>query len=194
MVDRMNADETNQALEVGRALARQLRERVIPEVDTYRITQMAENAGNEDSASLTKDNIYGKIIEGTEALDNAAVPSDGRYLVVTPKTYRLMKESSDVILDESISKEERTRGVIGTLDGMTVIKVVSNRFPAQAGFLIAHPIATVSPIKLADYKVHDNPPGISGWLVEGRIYYDAFILSNKEDAIFYQEDSSLPSV
>ena len=54
---------------------------------------------------------------------------------------------------------------------------------AKAEFVILNPIAMVSPIKLQDYKIHDNPPGISGWLVEGRIRYDAFVLNNKADAI-----------
>lgn len=35
----------------------------------------------------------------------------------------------------------------------------------------------------AEYNIHENPPGISGWLIEGRTYYDAFVLNNKKDAI-----------
>ena len=41
-------------------------------------------------------------------------------------------------------------------------------------------------MKLEDYKVHTDPPGISGSLVEGRIVYDAFVLDNKAKAIYYQ--------
>ena len=51
-------------------------------------------------------------------------------------------------------------------------------------FIITHPAAMTSPIKIADYKQHENPPGINGWLVEGRIYYDAFVLKNKKTAIY----------
>lgn len=56
-------------------------------------------------------------------------------------------------------------------------------------------MATVSPVKLAEYKTHDNPPGISGWLCEGRIYYDAFVLNNKKKAIIISKapsDAELP--
>lgn len=52
--------------------------------------------------------------------------------------------------------------------------------------MVAHPCATVAPTKLEDYKVHKDPPGISGSLVEGRICYDAFVLENKTEAIYYQ--------
>ena len=60
------------------------------------------------------------------------------------------------------------------------------RLPADFGFMAAHPCATVAPVKLEDYTVHKNPPGISGALVEGRICYDAFTLDNKVKAIYYQ--------
>lgn len=80
----------------------------------------------------------------------------------------------------------RLRGVIGNLDGLTVIKVPASRLPEDFGFMIAHPSATVAPTKLEDYKVHSDPPGISGDLVEGRIVYDAFVLDNKAKAIYYQ--------
>ena len=56
--------------------------------------------------------------------------------------------------------------------------------------MVAHPCATEAPTKLEDYKVHQDPPGISGDLVEGRIVYDAFILENKKKAIYYQENKS----
>lgn len=58
--------------------------------------------------------------------------------------------------------------------------------PGDFGFMIAHPVATVAPVKLEDYTIHQNPPGISGSLVEGRVCYDAFVLENKKTAIYYQ--------
>lgn len=53
--------------------------------------------------------------------------------------------------------------------------------------MIAHPCATVAPTKLEDYKIHEDPPCISGSLVEGRIAYDTFVLDNKVKALYYQE-------
>lgn len=72
------------------------------------------------------------------------------------------------------------------LDGLNVVKIASNRLPEKFGFMIAHPVATVAPVKLAEYKIHLDPPFLSGSLVEGRIYYDAFVLENKAKAIYYQ--------
>ena len=69
-----------------------------------------------------------------------------------------------------------------------MIKVPVNRVPENFGFMLVHPCATVAPTKLEEYKIHQDPPGISGSLVEGRICYDAFVLENKTKAIYYQEN------
>ena len=160
-------------------------------MDTYTYGVMCANAGTVPAAKgLTATNIYVEILAGSEALDNAEVPETGRVLVATPATYALMKKCKDIILETDIGNDLRLKGVIGILDGMTVQKIPANRLPAGFGFMIAHPCATVAPTKLEDYTIHDNPPGISGALVEGRICCDAFVLDNKAKAIYYQAQPS----
>lgn len=189
VIDKMDKDETGGVLSGASALARQQREVIIPEVDTYVYGIMATGAGTKKTTvTLSADNIYDEIITGTETLDDAEVLETGRVLVVTPGTYRLMKKCPDIIMDTDISAEMRLQGVIAILDGLTVIKVPKKRLPTNFGFMIAHPVATVAPTKLEEYKTHQDPPGISGELVEGRIVYDAFVLDNKKMAIYYEEN------
>ena len=187
-IDKLDEDETLQQVAAASALARQNREVVIPEIDAYTYGVMADNAGGTpDAVTLTALNIYEKILDGSKYLDDALVPETQRVLIVTPETYTLMKKCSDIVLGSDVGNELRLKGVIGILDGMNVQKVPSARLPEGFGFMIAHPSATVAPRKLEDYTIHDNPPGISGSLVEGRVVYDAFVLDNKADAIYYQE-------
>ena len=161
-------------VQAASALERQQREVVIPEVDKYVYNVMCTNAGTKPVAlALTKENIYTEIIKGNAAPDNADVPETNRVIVVTPDVYLLMKQCKDIIMETDISNEMRIKGVIATIDGSSVIKVPAARLPENFGFMIAHPCATVAPTKLEDYKIHQDPPGISGSLVEGRICYDA---------------------
>ena len=186
-IDKLDQDETQNQLAAASALARQNREVVIPEVDAYTYGVMVANAGHRpDAVELDVGNIFTQIAMGSQALDDAEVPESGRVLVVTPAVYNLMKRSSEITMDTNIGNEMRLRGVISMLDGMNVQKIPANRLPAGFGFMIAHPVATVAPVKLEDYKIHQDPPGISGSLVEGRICYDAFVLDNKVKAIYYQ--------
>lgn len=186
-IDKLDTDETAQQLAAASALARQNREVVIPEVDAYTYGVMAAGAGHKPEAvELTADNIYEEILKAGTALDNAEVPEAGRQLVVTPDVYQLMKKCKDITMETNIGNDLRLKGVIANLDGANVLKVPVNRLPEGFGFMLAHPCATIAPTKLEDYKIHRDPPGISGDLVEGRICYDAFILENKVKAIYYQ--------
>lgn len=186
-IDKLDEDETASQLQAGSALARQQREVIIPEIDSYVYGVMAENAGHKPVAvELTKDNIYLEIIKANTVIDNAEVPETGRVLLVTPDIYLLMKQCKDITMETDIGSDMRLKGVVSNLDGLTVIKVPAVRVPDNFGFMIAHPCATVAPVKLEDYKIHRDPPGISGSLVEGRIVYDAFVLENKAKAIYYQ--------
>lgn len=187
-IDKLDTDETGQQVQAASALARQQREVIIPEVDTYVYDVMCGSAGHKPAAvTLTSENIYDEIIKANNELDNSEVPETGRYLIVTPDIYVLMKKSKDIVMETDIANELRVKGVIAMIDGLNVLKIPANRLPAAFGFMIAHSCATVAPTKLEDYKVHENVPGISGALVEGRIVYDAFVLDNKKEAIYYQE-------
>lgn len=186
-IDKLDEDETAQNLQAASALNRQVREVVIPEVDTYTYNVIIEKAGLKQAATaLNVENIYEELAKGSEALDDAEAPEDGRYILVTPATLRLMKLNKYLAFNEDAGKELRLRGVVGTLDGASIIKVPASRLPDGFGFLYGHPMAACAPTKLADYKIHKDPPGLSGSLVEGRINYDAFVLENKTNALYYQ--------
>lgn len=187
VIDKLDQDETGNALNSASALAREVRQVVIPEVDTYTYNEMVKGAGTKpDAITLTKDNIYTEIIKAGNTLDNAEVPETERVLVVTPDVHLLMKQCADITMETDIGNDMRLKGVIGNLDGATVVKVPAARMPKGFGFMLCHKVATVAPTKLEDYKVHQDPPGINGTLIEGRICYDAFVLKNKAKAIYYQ--------
>ena len=85
-----------------------------------------------------------------------------------------------------IGADMRARGVVAMLDGASVVKVPAVRLPAKFGFMLAHPSATVAPVKLEDFGIHNDTPLSSGTIVTGRVCYDAFVLDNKKTGIYYQ--------
>lgn len=183
-IDKLDMDETAQQLAAETALARQLREVVIPEVDKYTYGVMTAGAGNTVVGDTTTPaNIYSLVLAGSELLDDNEVPETERALVVVPSIYTMLKQS-DIFDKTDVGAEMRARGVVATLDGMNVIKVPSNRMPANFGFMIAHPSATTAPVKLEDYGMYEDTPLSSGTIVTGRICYDAFVLDNKKKGIY----------
>lgn len=190
-IDKLDMDETAQQLAEETALARQLREVVIPEVDKYTYGVMVDGAGKTvEGPKADENNIYELILAGSEYLDDKEVPETERALVVVPGIYSMLKKS-DIFDKTEVGAEMRAKGVVATLDGMNVIKVPSNRLPENFGFMLAHPSATTAPVKLEDYGMHQDTPLSSGTIVTGRICYDAFVLDNKKNGIYVYKTVAL---
>lgn len=189
-IDKKSEQDTNGVMEAGKALARQLSEVIIPEIDTYRFATVAggAHADNIVTAAVTKDNAYEAVLDGQIKLTEAFVPTAGRVLHVSSKFYKLIKLDPAFVKQSDLGQQITINGQVGMIDGMPVV-LTPGRLPQGVEFIIAHPVATTSPVKLEDYKIHDNPPGINGKLVEGRIRYDAFVLENKKKAIYVHKSA-----
>ena len=188
IIDKGDKIQSEMVSDAGKALSRQLREVVVPEFDTYVFATLAAKAGekgNYNTTALDKTNAYEYFLKGMEALGNKNVPDAGRVAFCTYGFANLLKQDPAFMKYSNMSQEMIIKGVIGEVDGCKIVKVPSSRLPAGAAFLITHPIAATAPKQLTEYKIHDNPPGISGWLVEGRWIYDCFVLNEKADAIYY---------
>lgn len=181
-IDRGNHDDTQMSSAAGAALQRQLREVVIPEIDKYRLGKMAANASA--NADITSSNAYDAFLDGTTAMINAMVPLEDCNAFVSGDFYKCIKKDSSFVKNGDLSQSMLSKGQVGMVDGVKIIVVPDSLMPENVNFIIAAKSATVSPVKLSEYKIHDNPPGINGWLVEGRVYYDAFILNNKSTGIY----------
>lgn len=190
-IDKKSEDDTMGTMEAGAALRRQIDEVVIPEIDTYRIAKLVAgaDAGNivKDTV-VTKANAYEKFLAVQEILDNKKVPTGGRICICTPGYYNMLKLDEAFTKKGDMATQIAINGLVGEVDGVYFVKAPKSYFPEKVNFIITNPIVMPSPIKLAEYKIHDDAPGISGYLVEGRVRYDAFVLNKKKDAIGVCED------
>lgn len=186
VIDRGNHIQSEMVTESGKALARQVRERQVPEVDMYRLEKMVTAAienGATSNTALTKNNAYEAFLAGTEWMGDHKILND--YVAfVTTKYYNLIKQDPAFIKASDMGQKVAFNGQVGEIDGCPVIKVPSSYMPAKVPFIIIHKSVMVSPKQLAEHKTHDNPPGINGWLTEGRIIYDAFIREQKKDGVY----------
>lgn len=158
------------------------------EFDVYVFKTLAAAAterGATSSTAATKANAYELFLNGMEWLGNRNVPDKGRVCFCSYKFANLLKQDSAFMKYGDKSQDMLIKGVIGEVDGCKIVKVPASRLPAGCAFIITHPVAATAPKQLEDYKIHDNPPGISGWLVEGRLIYDCFVLNEKADAVYY---------
>lgn len=191
-IDRRNATDTMMAMSAAKALARQIKEVVTPTIDKYRIQKFTEgvHADHVKEETLTSETAYSAFLDGSMVLFDAKVPTAGRIAFVTPAFYKMIKLDKNFVSSGDKGQEIAVTGAVGKIDNTTIIVAPTDYFIAGTNFIICHPMAMTSPIKLADYKQHENPQGINGWLVEGRIYFDAFVLDKKKKAIYVSKQAA----
>lgn len=184
-VDKGNDSEQVGVKNAGVALRRQLDEVTIPELDIYVLGKIIAGAGTvKASETIDKTNAYDAFLTGMAQQTEDKVPALGRVAYVTPAFFKALKQDDSFIKNSDLGQEITINGQLGKCDGVPIIVVPSTYLTAGTNFVITHPMACVAPVKLAEYKLHMDAPGISGALAEGRTIYDAFILANKTKAIY----------
>jgi len=178
-IEKMNTQGAN------RQLRREIDEQAIPMFDKYCFAKWAGGAGNvvPYTTAPNVNSMVDFILDMTEKLDEDFVPESGRTLWVTANGYKLIKENPQFIYTDKLAQDTLVKGQVGELDGYKVIKVASKYFPAGVDAIAAHKGSILNPMKLQDYNLHHNPPGVSGDRIDIRLMYDAFVLDAKADGV-----------
>jgi len=188
VIDKRNNQESSNVMEAGKWLAREIREVVIPEVDTYRLAALGTAAGTNGKAALitpgatTSTNAYQNFLTLNASLTDDLVDNGSRVAFMTQNYYNLLKQSNFILSSED-GMQTRHNGVLGQVDGVKVVVVPSTYMPANTDLILTHPSAMVSPMVLTDYNTHVDPPGVSGTQIDIRVVYDAFVLTTKIKAV-----------
>lgn len=183
-------DNSDQAIDkaAGKALRRQIDEVVNPHVDKYRLSKWAEGGVEVKSGStsaLTKSTILSAIIKAGGEMSNALVPEGGRTLYIPIRNYQLLVQADAVvsISDSGMAADAVEKGVVGMINGNKVVPVPDGWFPEGVEFMVKHKGCTVDPVKLANYYIRRDAQGFDGPVVEGRIYFDSFVIDAKKAGI-----------
>ncbi len=177
IIDKGNNNEQMLVKNAGKMLKLQTNEKVVPMVDRYALSRYTALAGTVAGIEKpTKETVVAVIGDACKVLDDACVPQDNRYIYVTGEIYSLIRQSTEFLGLEKLGEKALAKGIVGDIFGAKIVKVPASYLPEGVYFLIAHKDAVILPYKIRDAKVHQDPPGISGALLEGRNNYDAFVI------------------
>lgn len=186
-IDKKNFQDTMMIRKPGKYLAQATKNVLVPEMDTYILQTIATTGALYDrddivaDAATSSSNAWTNFTTINADITDREMPEEGRVAGMTASYYNFLKQGG-FVLDSDSAYRDRKSGNLGTVDGVEVVIIPSSRMPATSGaidLLITHPFATVAPEKLVDYTLHNNPPGISGNLLEYRHRYDAFVDVNR---------------
>ena len=184
-----------------------LRTKVVPETDALRFATYATGAADAMKTAETIDSgaeAVAAIDLGTEKLDDAEVPYEGRLLFVNPTMYRYLKAG---ITRYTMNGENGIDYNVEMYDSMRVITVPSGRFNTavtlaqpdshdDAGgytatgstinFLIIHPSAIMQANCFTEPRIFS--PAVNqqaqGWMWDYRQYHGCWVKHQKTNGIY----------
>ena len=211
LVDNMDNAES-MGLAFGTLASEFMRTKVVPETDAIRFRDYSKNASNSmkkaESISSGSDAVAA-IDLGTEKLDDAEVPYEGRILFVNPTMYRYLKAG---ITRYTMNGENGIDYNVEMYNDMRVITVPSGRFntvctlnqPSDhdgaggwvaAGdtinFLIIHPSAIMQATQLAVPRIFSPEvfQEAQGWAFDFRDYHGVWVKHQKANGIYVNAPS-----
>lgn len=206
-IDRMDNDETL-GMAFGALAGEFIRTQVAPEVDAYRFSKFASWSGITEvgtPTTLSSSTILAAIDAAALVLNEAEVPTEGRLLYVSATVHGYLKAA----ISRSLANESGVNRIVKMLDDMEVIPVPQARFykgitldagsSSSAGgfsktsstgrdinFLLISPNSVLQATKLAALKIFspEENQSADAWLLQYRLYHDAFVFDNKVKGIY----------
>ena len=206
VVDRLD-DQQSMGLAFGTLAGEFMRTKVTPEVDAIRFRDYSKNAAD---SMKTAENIstgsgaVAAIDLGTEKLDNAEVPYEGRILFVNPTMYKSLKAG---ITRYTMNGENGIDYNVEMYNDMRVITVPSGRFNtaitlaqpnahdgaggysttgSTINFMIVHPSAVMQSTVLYSPRIFSPEvfQEANAWAYDFRLAHGAWVKHQKANGIY----------
>lgn len=179
-----NADQMN-VKGAGEMMSLQMKEKMVPFQDKYALLKWAQYAGKTVAVTAPAvGNIVASLSAGLTELDNQMVPDDNRFIYMGATNYDLLRRATEVLAVDPLAYKVLGRGVVGEFMNAKIVKMPDSYLPLGVAFIIIHRDSVLYPFKLKTLKIHTDAPGIDGALLEGRNYFDAFVLGQKAVGIY----------
>ena len=180
-------DESEQTIKnkAGQWLRQELSEQSVPTADSYALSRMVDLGKVVTiSAAPTKSNIITEIFKARTWFNNHRVPFKERVLFVQSRFIPDIMLSNEWVGLDSLAGKQLPTGTVGKVAGFTVVEVPDSCFDTNHYFTAIHSSAIAFPYKLNSTKIHTDPVGINGAVIEGRQLYDVFVLGSKANAVY----------
>ena len=206
VVDRLD-DAQSMGMAFGTLAGEFMRNKVNPEVDAIRFRDYSKNAADSMKTAesiSTGSGAVAAIDLGTEKLDNAEVPYEGRILFVNPTMYRYLKAG---ITRYTMNGENGIDYNVEMYNDMRVITVPSGRFNtaitlaqpeahdgaggytatgSTINFMIVHPSAIMQSTVLYSPRIFspDVFQEANAWAYDFRLAHGAWVKHQKTNGIY----------
>lgn len=183
-IDRGNYIQGALAKKAGEVMKAEMNEQVIPMIDKDRLATVAAGATAVSQAITATADPYADVLAAQADLDEAKAPLEGRVIMVTPDFYNSIKAKIVTTMFASGYNDKLvSKGFVGELDGVPVVKVPSSYFPAKTSACIWHRDALLGVKQIQTTKIKTDSEFVDGSILMGRFIFDTFVLEAKKKAV-----------
>ena len=180
-IDRGNYEQGMRAKKAGEVMKLQMNEQIIPMIDIDRLATAAAGAIAVSQTVTASTDAYEDTLDLGVFLDECKCPLEGRVLFVTPAFYKgiklgIVKEVEATGYNDKLL----SKGYVGTLDGVPVVKVPTSYFPAGVKAILVHRDTLLGARQLTETRIKTDSEFVSGSILLGRFIFGSFILKAKE--------------
>ena len=176
---------------------------------TTKVETIGASHADATSSAVEVNKIVDAISAGVTAIRNAGTTVDDAYCFIGETNFAKLLLSSEFLNIEKLGARNLEKGVIGTVRGLKIVPVpdsymkpdvvnassvvteYNNQYLGKTlNFLIVKKDVILAPTKIKDAKVHTDPVGVSGALLEIRWMFDAFALKTREKGIYVSQTTA----
>lgn len=158
----------------------EMNEQVIPMIDANRLSAGANGAVAVSQVVTATQNAYTDVLTASAYLDEAKAPVEGRVMFVTPGFYNDIKSKITTLMGPAYNDKLLTKGYVGELDGMAVVKVPTSYFPTGFKAVIWHKDALLGVQQIKNTRIITDSELVDGSILLGRFVFDSFVLNGKK--------------
>lgn len=200
-------DEESVNLAFGKLAGEFIRTKVVPELDAFRMAKYATAAGTKAPAATFKtgDEVIKALSAAKNAMDDAEVPEEMRYLFIHPTLYRAItdldtyKSKAAIEGFAGIIKVPQSRFVTaidqkpGSPDGSENFGYVKNAHAANINFMVIDKSAVIQFQKHVKPKIvtPDDNQNADAWIFGYRNVGIAEVYENKTKGIYLSAQAAL---
>lgn len=203
-IDKRNNTSTLMEKAAGTIAKNQIRYKLVPKTDKYRLNAIATGNGVtgfgstgggtiQTGVSLTKANVVETIMGSNAVMNNLFVPEDRVLFIKETEVIKL--KLADQILGAGATVQSAAdriikRGELGVIDGLHIIKVPDSYMPTGVLYMIVAKDAVVAPTKIRTMRVLTTHPDIDGAVAQGRFFYDCFVIEEHANGVLVAKSTT----
>lgn len=185
-VDKGDNKQSQMIRNAGKIANLEVREQFVPMFDKYALDAWAKHTGvlSKAHSSLTKSNIVEAIGDGITAMMNEGVALTNVYCYIGATNYSKLVNAPEFLNLEKLGAKAVAKGVVGEVRGVQIVPVPDAYLPSGVNFMLVKKECVLAPTQIKDLKLHTDPMGVSGAVLEIRWLFDAFVLDAKKAGVF----------